>query len=158
MQDGYDVWSWQGVRAEESPSRARQPEQSPSPEISGVIDYRPILTWTVKDVVNMHRRHGIPINPLYSQGFARVGCFPCINAGKNELRRIVQGHPWAVKKCEEWERLVSEASRVHMATFFHVSKSDGVKRRGIHETARWAMTRRGGKMFDLMAYVDRSGE
>jgi len=150
---GHEVWSWQGVRADESLNRSKYAESAPSPELEGLTDYRPILTWTVQDVVAMHHKHGIPLNPLYSQGFGRVGCFPCINANKAELRKITLEHAWAIDKIRAWEVLVRKASKGQLATFFHQSHTSATTPQQIDGVARWAMTRRGGKEFDLMAYM-----
>ncbi|MBU1040251.1 MAG: phosphoadenosine phosphosulfate reductase family protein [Proteobacteria bacterium] len=150
---GHEVWSWQGVRADESLNRSKYAESAPSPELEGLTDYRPLLTWTVQDVVAMHHRHGIPLNPLYSQGFGRVGCFPCINANKAELRLIAREHTWAIDKIREWEVLVRKASKGQLATFFHQSHTSATTPQQIDGVARWSMTRRGGKTFDLMAHM-----
>ena len=44
------------------------------------------MGWTLKDVVAIHQRHGLNLNPLYGMGFERVGCLPCINSSKNDIR------------------------------------------------------------------------
>lgn len=150
---GYEVWSWQGVRADESQRRSKYTESVPSTELDGLTDFRPILAWTIQDVVAMHRRHGLPLNPLYSQGFARVGCFPCINADKPTLRLVSRDHGWAVDKVREWESLVTAVSKCQLATFFHMSHTSSKRPTGIDGVARWSMTRRGGKTFDLMAHM-----
>lgn len=78
-----------GVRADESEARSRLPER----EISALLDcevWRPILKWTIDDVIAIHRRHGIKPNPLYLRGFSRVGCYPCIMANKGELRQVAK--------------------------------------------------------------------
>ena len=46
-------------------------EQSPDSE--GLTIYRPLMGWTLKDVVAIHQRHGLNLNPLYGMGFERVG-------------------------------------------------------------------------------------
>jgi 3'-phosphoadenosine 5'-phosphosulfate sulfotransferase (PAPS reductase)/FAD synthetase len=150
---GHEVWSWQGVRADESLNRSKYAESSLSPELEGLTDYRPLLTWTVQDVVAMHHRHGITLNPLYSQGFGRVGCFPCINANKAELRLIAREHTWAIDKIRGWEVLVRKASKGQLATFFHQSHTSATTPQQIDGVARWSLTRRGGKAFDLLAHM-----
>lgn len=110
------VESWQGVRADESPSRAKLPEREDS---GGKLTiYRPILRWNVDMVFAQHRKHGIEPNPLYKQGMGRVGCMPCINANKNEILEISKRFPDQIDRIEEWEQLVMEASKTHGATFF----------------------------------------
>lgn len=46
----------------------------------------PIVTMTTPAVFNMLRDRGERINPLYARGHKRVGCYPCILAGKNDYR------------------------------------------------------------------------
>ncbi len=83
---------WIGVRTEESNSRAKKyadilPEEifsyrelHPNAPKACEIHFEryPIINWDIKDVLNIFKKHGIDINPLYYQGFNRVGCFPCI--------------------------------------------------------------------------------
>jgi 3'-phosphoadenosine 5'-phosphosulfate sulfotransferase (PAPS reductase)/FAD synthetase len=76
-----------GVRAAESAARARMPEWEFWDEMDAEI-WRPLLAWSETDVIDMHRRHGLPPNPLYLQGARRVGCFPCIHATKSDLRQL----------------------------------------------------------------------
>lgn len=46
----------------------------------------PIVTMTTPAVFNLLRDRGERINPLYARGHKRVGCYPCILAGKNDYR------------------------------------------------------------------------
>lgn len=76
-----------GVRAEESEKR-----EAMSPwiwdDLMGSWRWLPIHTWTFQEVFAAHRRHGVPVNPLYLRGCSRVGCWPCIFARKPELAVI----------------------------------------------------------------------
>lgn len=154
-----EVWSWQGVRADESPSRARLPEQEPDP--MGWMIYRPILAWTAQDVFRQHRRHGVAWNPLYEQGMSRVGCMPCIHAGKSELREIAKRYPEEVERVARWERMVADASKRGISSFFasdktpgdHVGRADQAAP-GIEAVMEWALTGRGGRQFDLLHVAD----
>jgi len=65
---GIETVSVLGIRAEESASRAKMPEVEDSQEFGGWI-WRPIIDWTVEDVLRAHNRHGLKVNPLYQQGF-----------------------------------------------------------------------------------------
>jgi 3'-phosphoadenosine 5'-phosphosulfate sulfotransferase (PAPS reductase)/FAD synthetase len=38
----------------------------------------PVLDWSSQDVFDLL---GDEVNPLYAQGFDRVGCFPCLASG-----------------------------------------------------------------------------
>lgn len=150
LADGFTVISWQGVRAEESLSRANldiveEPEE-------GLIVYRPIITYTVDDVFTLHRKHGIQWNPLYEQGMGRVGCMPCIHATKGEMREIAERFPEELARVAEWERLVSQVSKRGSSTFYNVrviEKDDTANvhysTHGIDKIAQWANTGRPGK-------------
>ena len=146
---GEDVENWSGVRAEESPKRATLPEREFffSNEQTGAEawHYRPILKWSAKDCFEIMKRHGVKPNPLYKMGFARVGCFPCINCRKAELRLIAEQFPEYIRRIKAWESIVSDASKRGESTFFTIEND----RDGIFDWVEWAKTDRGGKQFML---------
>lgn len=157
--------SWQGVRADESASRAKLPEMDAEfgdeETGEGLWNYRPILRWTVDDVFDMHRKHGVDWNPLYEQGMGRVGCMPCIHARKGELREIARRFPEEVERVAAWERLVADAAKLGMATFFPSrSGTDEVtlERHGIQNSVNWSRTSRGGNQYDLLYLDDLADE
>lgn len=154
IDQGHAVWSWQGVRADESPGRARLP----SFEVvgGGMFNNRPILRWKVEDVFDAHRAAGIKPNPLYSQGMSRVGCMPCINCSKGELRTIADRFPGHVERIAEWERLVSEVTRPRSpVSFFHLgTQGHSGQAVSIHSVVDWSRTTRGGRQRDLLADLD----
>lgn len=154
---GFRVESWQGVRAEESKRRAKLPKRNLEDENLMIV--RPLLHWPVAKVLAIHRRHGVPMNPLYSMGMFRVGCMPCINARKEEIFRISRRFPHHINRIREWERLVSLVSKVGGSTFFHLDgMSEEVKssreliarESGIDGMVRWSKTHRGGRQFSLL--------
>lgn len=71
----HDVIVHSGVRAGESADRAKLVERG-FDDMFGCVVNRPLLHKTLADVIAMHERYGVPLNPLYSKGFTRVGCFP----------------------------------------------------------------------------------
>lgn len=156
--EGVHVWSWQGIRSEESPHRARTPEFE---EIGGGLwAYRPIKRWKIGDVFDAHREFGIKPNPLYKLGMSRVGCMPCINANKNEIREMARRFPEHMDRIEAWEIAVGQACRREFSTFFAKGPGDSpgdIGPRAVYETAnireviRWSQTTRGGRQFDLLA-------
>jgi len=159
--DGYTVISWQGVRADESRSRADLPIVD-QPE-DGLIVYRPIITWTAEDVFNYIKSTGFKYNPLYEQGMGRVGCMPCIHARKDELCQISQRFNQHIKRLQEWEPLVSKASKRGSSTFYDVrviEKGDtsrvSYKTHGIDKLVDWSKTSHGGKQFDAFAIMDEA--
>lgn len=42
----------------------------------------PIIDWQEEDVLNYAEAERIPMNPLYCEGFKRVGCIGCPMAGR----------------------------------------------------------------------------
>lgn len=148
-----EVYSWQGVRADESTARAKLTEMDEVDE--GLWNYRPILSWTAADVFDFHRKHGVKWNPLYEQGMGRVGCMPCINVRKDELQQIASRFPDQIERIAKWERLVSMASKRGMATFRSArgvpNELVTLEDHGIHNTVEWSKTTRGGQQYDLIA-------
>ncbi len=155
IQDHGEVESWQGVRADESASRAKLPEREDLG--GGLTIYRPILTWTVDDVFAIHRKHGIEPNPLYSMGMKRVGCMPCVNASKGELMEIARRFPEHIERIQQWEAAVGEASKRGHSTFFAgANMGDGLTseqafaKGNILQMVEWSKTTRGGKQYDML--------
>jgi 3'-phosphoadenosine 5'-phosphosulfate sulfotransferase (PAPS reductase)/FAD synthetase len=156
LENGDEVYSWQGVRSDESIARANLDELEAVG--GGLFNYRPILKWTVEDVFAMHDKHGIKPNPLYKQGMGRVGCMPCIHAKKDELLEISKRFPEEIKRVAEWERLTTLVNVLGAgATFFSVDKM-GIhldtadidsKEYGIWKAVEWSKTSRGGKQSDM---------
>ena len=154
---GHIVESWQGVRAEESAERAALPKRSVEDE--GLTIVRPLLRWPVAKVLAIHRRHNVPMNPLYKLGMFRVGCMPCIMARKDEIYRIASRFPHHIDRIREWEWLVSQVSKIGGSTFFHKDgMSDEVKssqeliarESGIDGMVRWSKTKYGGRQYSLL--------
>lgn len=154
------VESWQGIRADESLSRANKVEREDTP-IPGMSIYRPILLWTAQQTVDYVRSKGMKLNPLYSQGMNRVGCMPCINVRKGELLEIVRRFPHHVERIAEWEELVKDASKRDGATFFAAANQgesltveEAVSIGNIRQIVEWAKTGHGGKQYDLFKSSD----
>lgn len=148
FEEGKHVISWQGIRAQESRKRAQMPEREETPE--GYEVYRPLLKWDVYEVFKMHDKHGIKPNPLYTQGMGRVGCMPCINSRKDELHEIARRFPEEIERIEEWERLVSKASKRGSATFF----TSDHRGHGINDIVEWSKTSNGGINYDLLKVME----
>jgi 3'-phosphoadenosine 5'-phosphosulfate sulfotransferase (PAPS reductase)/FAD synthetase len=155
LEQGDTIWSWQGVRADESLARRNLAEIE---EVGGGLwNYRPILKWTAVDCFAMHSKHGVKHNPLYEQGMGRVGCMPCINTRKDELLEISKRFPEEIERVAEWERIVREASKKGAATLFaganrgeNLTPEQCVNLSNIHAMVEWAQTSRGGKQYDFL--------
>lgn len=91
-----DTISAMGVRADESKARELLPEwedEPPGERSWGGFLWRPLLRWTVDDVLMTHRRYGVKVNPLYQRGHNRVGCYPCVMASKEEILLVATHEP-----------------------------------------------------------------
>jgi 3'-phosphoadenosine 5'-phosphosulfate sulfotransferase (PAPS reductase)/FAD synthetase len=99
-----------GIRAGESEARSCLTEREQG---EGMIaeTWRPILRWTVDDVIAIHKRHGVAPHPLYLKGLDRVGCWPCIFARKSEIRTIAEIDPGQIDRIERLETEVAERTR-----------------------------------------------
>lgn len=159
---GHEIYSWQGVRADESAARRDLPELE---DVGGGLwNYRPILQWTAEQCFEMHKKHGIKHNPLYEQGMGRVGCMPCIHARKDELLEISKRFPEEIHRVAEWERVVAQASKRGMSTFFAAVQDDpsaagkeiSHENFGIWRMVEWSKTSRGGRQYDFIR-VDNDG-
>ncbi len=111
---------------------------------------------------------GIPDNPLYAMGARRVGCFPCINSVKLEMRAMAKYRPERIDFIELQEARVGSVNPFGHSSFFHshtVPKQfrtrhiTGVTLRSkeykefdvptIRDVVEWSKTKRGGKQYDM---------
>lgn len=145
-----------GIRNGESVARSKLGEW----EWSDAFDcdvWRPIISWTEQDVINIHRRHGLAPNPLYLMGATRVGCWPCIYANKTEKRLVADLDPGRIDLIRQLEADVAskrkerfasrgEIERQPSPTFFTL-RPDGKKHlmAPIDDVVEWA---RSGKTTD----------
>ncbi len=163
--DFSEVYSWIGIRHDESRDRADAVMLEDSAHIPGLMYYRPILKWTAEDCFAMHKKHGIEPNPLYKMGMGRVGCMPCIHAGKDEVFEIAKRFPEELERLAKWEELVGKVAKRGVSTFFDAritQRSLGLpkitaenvhtvshKTHGITAYVEWSKTSRGGRQYDL---------
>lgn len=158
--EGYRVVQWLGIRADESAKRADEENHPRFQRVtSRFMLHRPILDYTVEDVVALHSEVGLPMNKLYSFGFSRVGCFPCVNERKNGMAIIHRRFPEHIDRIREWEALVSQVSVGwrkaenfgDISTFFPSGTVPRMARNTIDDVADWSITARGGRQYDYLA-------
>lgn len=134
-----------GVRRDESASRA-------STVFLRWDDYfdcnliAPCFDWTKQMCFDFVKAHGEKVNPLYTLGFNRVGCAPCVNSGKDDIVNWSERAPEMIEKIERWE---AQTGR----TFFYAIRIPGRKAPiGVRDVVAWARTARGGKqeLFPIM--------
>lgn len=149
---GDDVTVMVGVRREESASRAELPEREWSDFYDCAL-WRPILDWTVNDVILEHKRAGVPMHPLYHLGANRVGCFPCVGAGKVELALVAEIAPEKIAQIRELETVTGQTMFTRDRRVEKRRQGDSgpsVVPIGIDEVVTWARTKRGGKEIQLL--------
>jgi len=159
---GHKVVSWQGVRRDESQNRrnAKKIERIGR----GMYIFRPLVEWTAMQVFDYCAKRGLQPNPLYKQGMRRVGCMPCINCGKDELREIAARFPEHLEEKARWEDLVSQASKRGFSTLFNKKlHEDDWTNRSVYSANRvvavveWANTGRGGRQMTFFADLVDAG-
>ncbi len=79
---GYEAWI-SGIRRDQSPARANA-EVVEWDESFGLVKINPLVAWTRDEVQAYIRLQGLPVNPLLSQGFGSVGCWPCTHPSADE--------------------------------------------------------------------------
>jgi 3'-phosphoadenosine 5'-phosphosulfate sulfotransferase (PAPS reductase)/FAD synthetase len=155
-----DVLHVVGIRADESEARSKLSET----EWSDFFDcevWRPLLRWSVADVIAIHKRHGLAPNPLYLKGASRVGCWPCIHSRKEEIRLVADIDPDRINEIRDLElettakaRAVAQSNgeelRWERSMFSAHVGSNGHRPMQIDEAVEWARTARGGKQLLLV--------
>jgi 3'-phosphoadenosine 5'-phosphosulfate sulfotransferase (PAPS reductase)/FAD synthetase len=147
VQDDYERYT--GVRKDESEKRSKTPTREWDDYFDCWVNH-PLTDWKKQQCFDYVK--GEPLNPLYSLGFGRVGCAPCINSGKDDITRWATRFPEMIDKIRGWEE------RTHN-TFFSPCvpgiqpRLDGRGKISVHnwidEVVEWAKTDRGGKQFNI---------
>lgn len=158
-----DTISVVGIRSQESKERAELPEFEYCNLWNGYV-WRPIKGLSVEDVLKIHNRHNVKVNPLYKLGFSRVGCFPCIYSQKEEIRLLALLFPDRIGEIDSLEKEITEQRAqlnketpgrfaCSQATFFQskMQNHDGsYTPMYIKEIVSWAKTERGGRQLPLV--------
>lgn len=141
---GLDFVRYTGVRRDESERRKNTPETWWDDYFDCEI-HCPLAAWSKQQCFDYVREAGEEINPLYTMGFNRVGCAPCINSNKGDIREWIARRPEMIDKIRRWERRVGR-------TYF-APRVPGMALNWIDDVVAWAKTERGGKMLSL-PYVE----
>lgn len=137
-----------GIRADESKARSGLSEWEWHEGYDAEV-WRPLIRWSLDDVVAIHRRHGVKPNPLYLLGAERVGCWPCIYSRKSEVRLAAQLSPERIDAIEELEGELTERHGSQRSWFRTSGHGNGRRRLAtIREAVAWSQTKRGGKVKD----------
>lgn len=85
-----------GIRAEESPARAKKQAFHQDSVTNGrrhVDRWLPIFDWTEVEVWNTIRRSGVRYHEAYDLGMPRLSCVFCVLAGRKELVLAAKHNP-----------------------------------------------------------------
>jgi len=143
---GQKIIRYTGVRRDESKKRSQCAIEFRDAS-AGCPMIAPIADWTKQMCFDYVKLHGEKINELYTLGFDRVGCAPCVNSGKDDVLAWVQRFPAMIDKVRGWEQRVGK-------TFFSPCVP-GMEINWIDDVVAWAKTVRGGKQFGLHVLYER---
>lgn len=141
-----DYERYSGKRRDESESRKSIPPREWVEYFDCYVNY-PLMDWTKQMCFDYVRQYDEPINPLYSLGFERVGCAPCVNSGKADVKLWAQRFPEMIDKIREWER--------GQGSTFFPPKVPGMEMNWVDDFVQWAMTDRGGRQFNIFNNMER---
>jgi len=97
-----------GVRWAESSKRACRRMLEPDKHDKTKRYLHPIICWTDVEVWEYIHKYNLPYNPLYDNGWKRIGCIGCPIAGAKTQRRELLAYPETAYK---W--------KVHATNFFN---------------------------------------
>lgn len=146
--EGQDFCRYKGVRRDESNTRKAQPFEMWDDYFDCTL-FAPIADWTKQMCFDYVRAHGEAVNPLYSLGFNRVGCAPCINSSKADILN------WHARRPEMIDKVRGLEERTGRTFFMPVDRDGQINK--IDEVLRWASTSRGGDQMRLSVMNEREG-
>ncbi len=71
----YAAWMT-GIRRDDAPTRDGVPVVQWDAKRS-MVKVNPLAAWTLDDLVDYATAHGVPVNPLFHEGYLSIGCAPC---------------------------------------------------------------------------------
>lgn len=155
---GYDFVRYTGVRRDESSARKETAFVRHDDWYDCEV-HSPIADWTKQMCFDYVKSHGEQVNPLYTMGFNRVGCAPCVNSSKDDILNWATRFPEMIDKIREWEAGLTEAAsnggaREIKRTFFP-PMVPGITINSIDDVVEWAKTSRGGRQQPFPIFHER---
>ncbi|MGP8322741.1 MAG: phosphoadenosine phosphosulfate reductase domain-containing protein, partial [Methanosarcinaceae archaeon] len=105
--------SYIGQRKYESSARAKSERVWKNPWVGNQVGAAPIQDWTALHVWLYIFRTGAPYNPLYEQGFDRIGCWLCPSSSLADLVLLKETHPDMEKRLTDY--LLGYAKRMGLS-------------------------------------------
>ena len=128
--------SCSGIRWQESSKRSKLSEIE---DIDEATWWRPVISWTEKNIIDYINENNVKPNPLYIDGGAsRVGCYPCIFASKSGIRYMSIKDPKRIEYIDDFENRINQKHKDKDNTYFFTR---GVPRkpRPIREVVEWSL-------------------
>ncbi|MFW9903394.1 MAG: phosphoadenosine phosphosulfate reductase family protein [Candidatus Thorarchaeota archaeon] len=90
-----EILCYIGRRRYESLGRSREPRVSKNPWIPKQVTAAPINNWNAFEVFLYIHKHNLTkyLNPLYNQGFIRIGCWVCPASSLSDFEIMKESHP-----------------------------------------------------------------
>lgn len=136
-----DFERYTGVRRDESEARKDAPMRYWDEFFDCYVN-NPLADWTKKMCFDYVTAHGEEFNPLYKLGFGRVGCAPCINAGKDDILTWFERFPEQLDMIRDREKLSG-------VTYF-APCVPGMVMNFVDDVIAWAKTSHGGRQFRIL--------
>jgi phosphoadenosine phosphosulfate reductase len=84
--EGLDAW-FTGLRRDQWASRAAIRKVELDHDHDGIVKLNALADWSKEETWDYLEQYGVPIHPLYTQGYTSIGCEPCtrpIQAGEDD--------------------------------------------------------------------------
>lgn len=155
IEDDYERYS--GVRRSESEARKNTAIREWDDYFDCYVNH-PLADWTKQMCFEFVRGHGEDVNPLYTLGSNRVGCAPCINNGKDDIRMWADRFPEMIDRIRERERRTGFTWFAPCVPGIR-PRIDARGKLTIHnyvdEVVAWSRTDRGGRQFNILNTLER---
>ncbi|WP_342303835.1 phosphoadenosine phosphosulfate reductase family protein [Methanolobus sp. ZRKC5] len=102
-----------GQRKYESSARAKSERVWKNPWVGNQVAAAPIQNWTAMHVWLYIFKNELLFNPMYENGFDRIGCWLCPSCSLADLVRLKETHPEMEKKLNDY--LLSYAQRMGLS-------------------------------------------
>lgn len=128
-------------------------------EMKGETIVNPIIDWLDSDIWDYISENNLKVNPLYSQGFERVGCIGCPMAGTKVREKEFRQYPkYKLNYMRTIETMLRERERLEMKPFLHRKFPNGAT---AQQTFDWWM-QNGGQMsiddFEIQEFMKEEEE
>lgn len=142
---GEEFERYTGVRRDESEGRRNQVFREWDEFFDCYLN-APLADWCKQMCFDFVKAHGETVNPLYTLGFNRVGCAPCINSGKDDILLWLQRFPEMIDKVRGYEQATGH-------TFF-APCVPGMPMNNIDQVIDWCQTDHGGRQGNLFRVLN----